>query len=275
MTASIASAIQTPTLPRPTFWRCLAINLRVIGALMMREGTMKYGHENLGFFWVMGEPLLLTVGVMAMWTVSGQTHGHGIGVVPFALSGYTMITLWRHLSGKQVHAIRASTGLLFHRNITLLDVLLAKCLLEVIGILTAFFVAYTPLVLIGVLDPMPDPLLFAGGYFLQAWFSLAFGLNVAALSEIFEMTEQILPPMLYITIPFTGVFSMAAWLPEQWRIATLWSPLVTNVEMVRAGMFPVDTVTYYYPMYTVWWSLGLTAVALPLLQHARRYVTVS
>ena len=87
-------------------------------------------------------------------------------------------------------------GLLFHRNVSLLDVLIAKCLLEVIGIMAAFFVAWTPLTVLGVLDPMPDPLLFAGGYLLQAWFGSAFGLCVAALSEMYEATEQILPPIL-------------------------------------------------------------------------------
>jgi capsular polysaccharide transport system permease protein len=264
--------ITSPTRPPATFWRSLSVTARIVGALIMRDGTMRFGHENLGFFWVIGEPMILTVGVMGMWTISGQTHGHGVGVVPFALSGYTMITLWRHLSGKQVHAIRQSMGLLFHRNISLLDVLMARCLLETVGILTAFFVAWTPLMLLGFVEPMRDPLLFAGGYLLQAWFGTAFGLIVAALSEMFEATEQILPPLLYITLPFTGVFNMAAWLPQRWREVVLWSPLVNNVEMLRAGMFPGDIVPYYFPMYTVYWSLALTAIALPLVQYARRYV---
>ena len=267
--------IQTRTRAKVTFWRSLATNARVIGALVMREGTMRFGHENLGFFWVIGEPLVLTVGVMGMWTVSGQTHGHGIGVVPFALSGYTMITLWRHLTGRQIHAIRANMGLFFHRNITLLDVLLARLLLEVLGILAAFFVAFVPLTLLGVVDPMRDPLLFIGGYLLQAWFSGAIGLIFAALSEIFEMMEQIVPPFLYITLPFTGTFYMAAWLPGKWRDAVLYSPLVSNTEMLRSGMFTGDIETYYYPMYVICWSLGLTAIALPLVQYARRRVSFS
>ena len=151
--------------------------------------------------------------------------------------------------------------------------LLARSLLEVVGILTAFFVAWTPLALLGFVDPMPDPLLFAGGYMLQAWFALAVGLIIAALSEIYEATEQFLPPLLYITLPFSGVFNMAAWLPQSWRNVLLYSPLANYVEMLRAGMFAGDITTYYYPMYVVYWSLGLTALALPLVQYARRFVT--
>ena len=99
MSYAPAPKITSPSRRPPNFWRSLLVNARIVGALVMREGTMRFGHENLGFFWVIGEPLMLTLGVMGMWTISGQTHGHGVGVVPFALSGYTMITLWRHLSG--------------------------------------------------------------------------------------------------------------------------------------------------------------------------------
>jgi capsular polysaccharide transport system permease protein len=254
----------------PTFWRSLALNARIVGALLMRDGTMRYGHENLGFFWVIGEPLILTVGVMGMWTVSGQTHGHGVGVVPFALSGYSMITLWRHLSGKSLHSIRNNMGLLFHRNITILDVLFARSLLEIVGILTAFFVAWTPLALLGFVDPMPDPILFLSGYLLQGWFGASFGLLVSALSEMYEFTEQFLPPLLYVTLPFTGVFTMSGWLPQTWREVVAWSPLASNIEMMRAGMFVGDMAYYYYPSYAVCWCVALTAVGLPLVQHARR-----
>ena len=155
--------IQTPSHVKHGFRSALMTNLRIVGALMMREGMLRYGHESLGFFWVMGEPLFLTVGVMGMWTITGATHGHGVGVVPFALSGYMMITLWRHLTGKAVHSIRNNAGLLFHRNIRLLDILIARGMLEVLGIFTAFFIAWVPLTLLGVIEPMSDPLAVRNG----------------------------------------------------------------------------------------------------------------
>lgn len=72
MSDAVRTSIHTPTkLPRATLFASAALNARIVGALMMREGTMRFGHENLGFFWVIGEPMFLTVGVMGMWTVSG------------------------------------------------------------------------------------------------------------------------------------------------------------------------------------------------------------
>ncbi len=275
MTVIESGLIHTPSPTPQTFLGSLALHFRIVGALMMREGTMRFGHESLGFFWVMGEPLLLTVGVMAMWTITGQTHGHNIGVVPFALSGYTMLTLWRHMTAKAVHAIRINAGLLFHRNVRLLDILIARALLDVMGILAAFFIAWVPLSLFGAVGPMTDSLRLMGGFALHAWFSFGVGLIICALSEIWEPMEQFVPPFLYITLPFTGAFFMAAWLPQEYREVVAWSPLVSNQEMMRSGMFPADTVTYWYPTYVVLWCIALTAIGLRLVRYAQKHVTFS
>ena len=256
------------------FLAAMALNIRIVGALMMREGTMKYGHENLGFFWVMGEPMFLTVGVMGMWSITGQAHGHGVSIVPFALSGYTNITLWRHLSGKAVRAIRHNTSLLFHRNVRVLDILLARGLLDIVGIFTAFSIAYVPLALLGVVDPLRVPLVLIGGFLLNGWFSLSVGLIIAGVSELSEPVEQFVPPLLYITLPFTGAFAMASWLPQKLRDALMWSPLANAQEMFRSGMFPAEVVTYWHPWYVVLVSLALTAIALPLVQYAQKHVSM-
>ena len=46
---------------------------------------------------MVGEPLLLTTGIMVLWTMTNMTHGSDIGIIPFALTGYSFITLWRHI----------------------------------------------------------------------------------------------------------------------------------------------------------------------------------
>jgi hypothetical protein len=45
----------------------LRVQLRVLRALLMREMQTRFGRENLGFFWLMGEPLFLTCAVMVLW----------------------------------------------------------------------------------------------------------------------------------------------------------------------------------------------------------------
>ena len=245
-----------------TLASAIRINIRVIGALIMRDASSRFGHENIGVFWVMGEPLTLTCGVIVIWSMMGSTHGHNIGVVPFTLTGYSMLTLWRHIVFRSVHAMRHSAGMLFHRNVRVLDILLARTILEVVGVLTAFFIAYIPLVLTGWLDAMRDPLVLLGAWALLAWFSFGFAMIISALTEMSEVAERFIPPVMYLTIPVTGALFMVSWLPERVQHVMLWSPLVNLMEMFRSGLFSSDVITIWSASYVLVWCASLSVVGL-------------
>ena len=50
--------------PSSSRWQRLAMRVRVLEALAVRDMMMRYGRGNLGFLWVLLEPMILTVGVM-------------------------------------------------------------------------------------------------------------------------------------------------------------------------------------------------------------------
>jgi capsular polysaccharide transport system permease protein len=244
---------------------------RVISALMIREAMTRYGHKDLGFFWLMGDQLILTAGVIVMWSVTGLERGHGsVGVVPMAVTGYGFIQLWRHIVGHSSQAIRHNSHLLYHQQIKVLDILLANGLLETIGIVSAFLIAYIPLSLYGALYPIHDPLLLFCGFAFTGWFSFAVGLIIAGITELNEAASRVVAPLLYITLPFTGLFFMVYWLPNQYQDLILWSPLVNCIEMIRGGIVPPYLKTYYSAGYLVVWCVGLTAIGIPLVQYAQR-----
>lgn len=249
-----------------------SVQLRVISALMIREALTRYGHENLGFFWIMGEPLILTVGVMIMWSLAGHHTSGDIGLVPFVLTGYTMLTLWRHCVAKSVHAMRANIGLLFHRNVRFIDILIARATLESLGGLAAFFVAYLPLTLLGVFEPMHDPLLLIGGWFFMTWYAFSFGMVLAAITELSEAAERFVPPIMYISIPITGAFYMVSWLPETAQKVVSWSVLVHMFEMFRSGLFGPKMIAHWDLGYIVFHCVLTTAISLPLIRKAQYHV---
>ncbi len=256
---------------RRQIWAAAKVQLRVVQALMIRSVMVRYGHSNLGFFWLLGEPLLLTCGVMVMWSITGAEGGHGVGVVPMALTGYSFITMWRHIVGHSTHAIQHSSNLLYHRNIKILDIVLADTALEFVGITSAFLTAYIPLYLYGLIGPVTDPLLLFGGFFLAAWFSFSFGLILTGICALSEPASRFVAPIMYITLPFTGVFFMVSWLPDQYQNLILWSPLVNCIEMIRGGLFPTYLATYYYPWYVVMWCLAMTAFGIPFVHYAQEH----
>src|SRR5215467_1934092 len=162
----------------------LRVQVRVLYALIIREAMGRYGHTDLGFFWLMGEQLILTGGVMIVWSITGAENHADIGVVPMALTGYAFVQMWRHIVGHSVHAIRHNSHLLYHQHVKVLDLLVANGLLELVGIVSAFLIAYVPLALYGILPAPRDPLLTIGGFVLTAWFSFSFGLVIAAITEL-------------------------------------------------------------------------------------------
>ena len=52
------------------------VQVRVIHALMIRELLTRFGRENIGFLWIMAEPLLFAglVGVLWHFTTVSYTH---------------------------------------------------------------------------------------------------------------------------------------------------------------------------------------------------------
>ena len=246
----------------------------VVGALMLREAIASHGHENIGFFWVVGEPMLLTFGVMAMWSMTGQGHGGEIGVIPFALTGYSYITLWRHLVSRSIRAITRNATLFYLRPVRFFDTLIAGALLEIVSIFTAFLIVYTPFMLLGLAPVMHDPLLAVGGYLLLGWFGFSFGLVIVAVSELNESAEKFIGPLMYITLPLTGTFTMMDWLPGKAQKFLIWSPLVSGIEMFRGGIFSPDVPVYYNAGYLVTCCVVLTALGLPLCRYAQRHVQI-
>jgi capsular polysaccharide transport system permease protein len=245
--------------------------LTVIRALMLRDAMARFGRENLGFFWLMGEPLIITIGIIVIWTVLGATHGHtNVDVIAFGLSGYTLLTLWRHIINRSVYCFRHSAGLLFHRNIALLDTFVARTLIESVGTGAAFFVAYVPLFLLGYIDPINDPLILIAAWLLMILFSFSVGLTIACMTEISEPFEFFVAPIMYFMLPISGTFYMVDWLPEKYQRLAAYSPLINLNEMFRDGLYGDKTRTYWNVSMILLWSVPLLAMGFLLIGPARR-----
>lgn len=249
----------------------LQVQVRVIHALMMRELMTRFGRSQLGFFWLMGEPLVLCLGVIVMWTLTNHNL-KGIGIVQFVLTGYTLVTLWRHIVSRSINCFRQNAELMFHRNVTYLDTLVARALLELGGTGISFMIAYIPFYLFDLVPAMPDPLLVIAAWLFMAWLSFGVGLILAGLSEMSEMVDRFVPPLLYVTLPLTGLFYMVSWLPNAAQRVVLWSPLVHCAEMLREGSIGNGLETHWDLRFLLGSCVSLTAFGLVIARRAERFV---
>ena len=132
---------------------------RIIGALMMRELATRFGRQGLGFAWLIGEPLVFCVGVILLWTLTKPAYEHGVRIAPFIMTGYMCLLLIRNQIGLSMGALQANIGLMHHRQIAILQLFLARNVLEVMGATCAFIVVYAALMALRQIGPPYDLLL--------------------------------------------------------------------------------------------------------------------
>lgn len=251
-----------------------AVQVRVIHALMIRELTTRFGRENIGFLWIMFEPLLFAGLVALMWRLTKGPEEHGVSVIAFIVTGYIPITLFRHGVARSVAVFTVNSSLLYHRQVKIIDFIFVRFVIEILGGMMAYLFIATILI---VLDEFPIPNnigLLISGWFLYALFSLSLCLIIAPLSEMSDVLEKFVPVTTYVMIPFSGLFYMASWMTPDIREFVLFSPFVNAMEMMRKGVWG-DQITAYY---NIWNPIGCSmiaaAIGLALCRHVRRTLAV-
>ncbi|SFG19741.1 capsular polysaccharide transport system permease protein [Novosphingobium sp. CF614] len=256
------------------FRKGLQTQRRVIHALMIRELITRFGRENIGFLWMMVEPLLFAGLVAIIWRYMRGPEEHGVGIVAFVVTGYIPITLFRHVVSRSVAIFQANSSLMYHRQIQVLDFVLVRFLIEMLGTMMAF--VFIALLLIGFdAFPIPaDPGLMIGGWLIYCIFSFSLCLVIAPLSELSEVLEKFVPVTTYVMIPFSGSFNMVSWLTPSLREYVLWSPFVHGTEMMRGGIWGTKLEVHYDVWYPLGVSIVIAAVGLALCRRVRRGLVV-
>ena len=250
--------------------RSFTIQMRVIGALLMREILTRYGRHNIGFLWVFGEPMLFTVGITIVWTVMKLNHGSSLPITAFAITGYSSLLLWRNCSNRIIKSIEVNHSLLYHRNVRVFDVFTARLLLEIAGATASATVLTLLCSAIGLMNLPVDILTAIVGWFLQVWFAYSLSLVVGSLSERSELIERTWHIITYLALPLSGTFFMVDWLPKGARKFMLWVPMIHGTEMVRHGYFGDSVKTYEDPLYFALCNTGLLLMGLALTKDCGR-----
>ena len=245
-----------------TFAQSLQVQLRILRALFMREVLTRYGRHNIGFLWLFVEPMIFTLGVTALWTATKSVHGSNLPIVAFALTGYSSVLLWRNMPGRCIGALQGSLSLLFHRNIRVLDIYVARLMLEFGGATISFTTLGLLFISIGWLAPPEDILEIAGGWLIIAWFGSALAIWLGALSHEYELVDKIWHPLAYLIFPLSGSAFMVDVLPKLAQEVVLYLPMVHGVEIVREGYFGAAARAHYNLSYVLPFCLVLSGLAL-------------
>ncbi|MGF6742036.1 ABC transporter permease [Paraburkholderia atlantica] len=254
------------------FLRSLQIQVRVVGALLMREILTRYGRHNIGFLWIFFEPMMFTLGVLTLWSATKATHGSTLPITSFAVTGYSSVLLWRNCANRCALAILPNQALLYHRNVRVIDLFMARVLLEITGATISFVFLTVFFVTIGLMPPPQDITLIIFAWIYLAIFGSSLGFAIGALSERSETVERVWHTIAYLLFPLSGALFMVDWLPENFQKIVLLLPMVHGTEMLRGGYFGTLVRPHYDIGYMITFDLVLMLIGLFLVNDASKRV---
>lgn len=258
-----------PMMGQNSLWQSFRIQQRVIGALLMREVLTRFGRHNIGFLWVFVEPMIFTIGVVTLWTVVDVGHGSSIPIVAFGITGYSSVLLWRNMPGHCIGAIEPNRTLMFHRHVKVIDVYMARLLLEAVGATISFMVLASVATVFNWMQP-PQDILLVMGWLMTAWFGISVSLLIAPLSEKSEVVHKLWGPFTYILFPLSGAGFLVDILPQSFQDFVLWLPMVHGIEMLRDGYFGASFHAHYSIAYMATFCALLTLLGLAQVRDISR-----
>jgi capsular polysaccharide transport system permease protein len=238
----------------------------------MREVITRYGRHNLGVLWLFLEPTVFTLGVLGLWIISGVGEGKNMPVAAFCVTGYSSVLLWRNCASRASAAIPPNFGLLYHRNVRVLDLLISRILLEIGGASLSFLGLTCFFVWLGLMEWPVDLVRVLTGWMLLAWFGASLAIFVGGAAAFSDLVERLMNPITYVLFPLSGAVFLVDWLPTEAQRYILYLPMVNGLEVLREGYFGSAIRAHYDLTYLVASCLVLTVVGLLLTRKAGRKV---
>lgn len=254
------------SLPRHSLWYNQFL---VIRALLRREVSTRFGQYQLGFVWMLLEPIL---SVLVIGVLFGAFVGATVPEIPYAffvLNGKLLLNLFTGPINDSLGAMKANKGLLIYPNVRALDPFLARYFYELLTTIFSFTVFCAVGVWLGIEISLGSLHMLAACY-LITWlmgcgFGLIFAVAAAHFKEVEKVVDILLSPLLFIS---AVMFPIAA-MTNQIQNLLLYNPLVHVIELSRKALFP-----YYHSGGTILFypaAIATVVVALGLmLFHSNR-----
>jgi len=243
----------------------MRIQGQVLLALVLREVKTRFGREQLGYLWAFFEPSMYVCVFAVIFYLIDKPFPAGMPMLLFLVTGIVPFMLWRDCMMRSLSAIPANRQLLTFRQVTPLDLIVSRMLLEAATKVMVFIVMAAVGLFLSDTVRIENVLLVS--FYLLSFALLGFNLGawLAAFSILFPAIERFTPHFLVRPAFFaSGLFYTADMLPEVVREFFLFNPLLHGTELLRSAFFVEFESNYGDVGYLLMWVfsglfLGLVA----------------
>ncbi|MXN20178.1 ABC transporter permease [Pseudooceanicola sp. GBMRC 2024] len=238
----------------------LALQVRVIGALVLRETRATFGSSQIGYLWAIITPAASVAVLVTIFSLVGRSPPFGNSFALFFATGVLTLEYFNKLSNGLIGAMDANKALLTYPVIKVTDTLFARTILITATYILIMLLFFGGLVLFGLAQAPAFPDKVIEAVLVTGFLGFGFGtVNAVILSqwESWRHIEKILTrPLMFIS----GVFYVPSLLPPEAQAVLWWNPILHLVEWFRMGYYP----NYDSRIFDAWYPLGI-AIGLTLL----------
>lgn len=246
----------------------------VVKALCLRELQHRFGRDNIGYLWVIAEPMMLASVVTILHAMVSPHGDSGLSPYTFMLTGYCIFIIFRNSFNRAEHALNNSSSLLYHGMITPFDIMFSKAIVETLGCVSALVLLQAAGIMMGIAELPARPLYLYGAILLFASWTFALTLLVASYTYEGHFISRLVHPTSYFAFPLSGAFVTMSLLPAWTRPYMAWNPMMTIFEMARYGQFTQVKDTYIHTTYVIVVVAFTTYWGLVAIRRVRKHIHV-
>lgn len=243
-------------------------------ALFLRTAVFRLAASRFAWFWIVAEPLIPIIVLVAVFTLLRVRHIGGISTAVWVMAGVLAFHMFRHTAGSAMSALRGTRPLYTNPQIRPFDPVIVRAALEGFILVLVTILLLTGAIFLDYPLAPADPMAVIEALFGLWLFGMGYGL-------IGSVANVVLPPagafMSFLLRPLwfvSGVLFPVTQLPYPAKGWFLLNPLVHGLEEVRLGFAPY----YHVPAevnlsYLYAWAGGLVFFGMALhVRYARRLV---
>jgi len=232
-------------------------SFHIVLALVLREAGARFGRSTGGYIWAFAEPIagILLLSVAFSYLLRSPPIGDSFFL--FYASGVVPLLFFNSVSGQLALAVAANRGLLVYPVVSVLDVIVARLLLETVTYFAVFGVIISAILYIEPIDLQSDLLVIFTGLAITALFGAAAGMVNCLLFLWFPVWRSIWRIITRPLLIISGVLFTYRDIPPEIREWLWFNPLLQAVGVVRDGLY-----ISYEADYVSWVYLSVTCLSI-------------
>lgn len=241
--------------------RGFEVQARVIHAVILREVRTRFGAYHLGYLWAVIVPLLFISVLTFVHTALGRGRAYGVPIEVLLLSGMMTWRTFSDTNGQIASAYRSNRALLVYPMVTVIDIVIARGMLEFATKAVATFIIMILFIAAGVPAQIDDPLGVILGVATVTYFAMAYGHASGCIIVAIPSMSFLINSMRRILFFTSGALFLLSDIPAEWREYILLNPIAHIIDMVRGAWIASYSAPYYDINYILATGAALTVAA--------------